>query len=401
MNKGKLQQTIIFIALGSVSSVSVAQEPITVGPADVIPTLNLGVTYDDNIRSEETNTTSDTIITINPSVRAQIDRGVSGFAFDYSLTKGEYLSESSESFLNQTYGASFGWNIVDTHVVSLSANIFDAHDARSPDAISALGADELDEFKDTTIAFNYSYGERALLFGYSLAATLFDKEYTTNRGGPNGTRLDDFDSQRFDARFDVNLSDTFQVNALLGQSQTRFSDAASENRDSDEFSYGVGFNWDVSTTFDLVAAYSKVDRELINENTQNEFKLDRYNLSGTWSPYSYAQVSVDLGQSVSEPSSAGDDGERFVETQSASLNWNHNWTDILSSNLSYANSESDYVGSTTGRVDDADTIALGVGYQFRRWATLNFSLSQASRGGSEESPKSDKNVAQLSVALTL
>jgi len=354
MNKGKLQQTIIFIALGSVSSVSVAQEPITVGPVDVIPRLNLGVTYDDNVRSEETDTQSDTIITINPSVRAQIDRGVSGFAFDYSLTKGEYLSESS-----------------------------------------------VDEFKDTTIAFNYSYGERALLFGYSLAATLFDKKYTTNREGANGTRLDDFDSERFNARFDINVSDTFQVNVLFGQSQTRFSDVASVANDSDQLSYGVGFNWDISTTFDLVAAYSKVDRELINENTQNEFKLDRYNLNGTWSPYSYSRVSLDLGQSVSEPSTAGIDGERFVESQSASLNWSHNWTDIFSTNLSYANSESDYVGSTTGRVDDTDTIALGVGYQFRRWATVNFSLSEVSRGGSEASPKSDKDVAQLSVALTL
>jgi len=401
MYKSKLQKTMVSIALSSFCSISVAQEAITVGLVDVIPTLNLGLAYDDNIRSEATNTQSDTIFTITPSVRAQIDNGVSGFALDYSLTKGEYLSESSESFLNQSYGASLGWNIVDTHVVRLSASIFDAHDARSPDAPSGLGADELDEFEDTTYTFNYSYGERAVLFGYSLAATVFDKAYKTNREGENGTRLDDFERDSLDGRFDVNVSETFQLNLLYGQSKTRYSDIASVTLDNDEESYGLGFNWDVSTAFDIDASYSKVNRQLVNDNTQDEFKLDRYELNGTWSPFSYSRVSLGLAQSISEPSSTGADGERFVQTQSATLGWAHEWTDIFSSNMSYANSESDFVESTSGRVDDSDTVVLGLDYQFRRWAALNFSVSRATRDGTATSPKSDKNVAQLGVALTL
>lgn len=410
MYKTRLQKMIVSIVLGTMCTFSMAQEPITFGSVDIIPTLNLGAAYDDNIRSEGNSTESDTLITINPAVRAQIDNGISGFSLDYSLTKGEYLSESDEDFLNQTYGASFGWNIVDTHTVNLSATLFDAHDPRSPDAPSGVsGRDELDEYEDTTYTFNYQYGDRSVLFGYSLTASLFDKEYKTNRqekvvDGQTfpSTALNDRETKRYDAQFNINVSEALQLNLLYGLSETRYVEDASVTDDSDQQSYGVGVNWDISVVFGLNASYSEVERDLINDPTQDDAtKSEQYSLGGSWSPYSYSQVTLDLSQVINEPSNTSTDQEDFVEVQSIQLAWNHDWTDVFSTNMSYANAESDFVGSDSRRVDDSDTVNLGFDYQFRRWATLNFNVRQTSRDGTQASPKSDRTAAQLGVALTL
>ena len=408
MYKTKFQQKVILIALCACSAASIAQdaEVISLGSVDVIPTLNIQAAYDDNIRGDEDDVESDTIITIIPAIRALIDNGISGFSFDYSLTKGEYLSESDESFLNQTYSTSFGWNIIDTHVVTLSARLFDAHDARSPDAPSGSGRDELDKYEDTTYTFDYSYGDRTQFFGYSLTASLFDKRYKTNRetvviDGETflSTSLDDRETENYDARFNINPSETLQLSLLYGQSKTRYDEDDSVTQDSDQKSYGVGLNWEISEALDLSASFSNVERDLINDT--DEDKSDQYSLSSTWAPYSYSRYTLSLSQTINEPNNTGADGEDFVEVQRAQIVWAHDWTDVFSTNLSYAKSESDYVGSNPDRLDESNTIAFGIGYQLRRWVGLNFDVSQVSRDGTEASPKSDRTIARLGAAFTL
>jgi len=407
MHKNTLQKTISVITLSVLSMASVAQEAevISVGSIDFIPTLNLQASYDDNIRrvSESEGPESDTIITVTPAIRAQIDNGISGFSLDYSITRGEYLSESNESFLNQNYGASFGWNVVGTHVVTLSANVLDAHDARTPDAPSGLGRDDLDEYEDTTWTLDYRYGERQILFGYALTASLFDKRYKTNRevtpgSGFESTALNDRDVSNYSAQLNINVSEALQFNVNYGQSDIEYDQAASSDRDSEEQSYGVGVVWDFSESFDFSASVAKVDKEFADD-TREDATVDRISLAGTWSPYSYSSVSLNLSQSADESNDADED---FIESFSSEISWRHGWTDLLVTNISYAKTEDDYIGGTIDRLDDSTTVGLTASYQFRRWIALSLGLESSSEGGkNSESPESDKTTATLGAAFTL
>lgn len=417
MNKTAFYKSIILFISGTLSALSFAQteESIAFGPADIIPTLAIQAAYDDNITSVETDSEieSDTIITISPAVRAQIDNGVSGFAFDYSLTKGEYISESSESFLDQAYGLSFGWNVIDRHTVTISADLTDSHDRREPD-VPGFERDELDKFEATTYNLDYVYGNRSVFFSYELSAALSDIRYKTNRkplrdvddvnndGDTTevrvpGTALNDRETESINVRLNINPTERLQFSLLFGEAQTRYDEEESVALDSDQQSYGVGFSWDVSQSFEMVATFVDVNIEQDGGDSQR----DGYDLSGTWSPLSYSQFTLGMAQTVTEPSATSTDGEDFVDVQTITAQWRHNWTDIFSSNLVYSQSESDFVGSETNRLDESESASLGLGYQLRRSVSLSFNVSHTSREGTETSPKSDRTVAQIGAEFTL
>ena len=405
MYKKKLPAIIGAVTLGAFSSMSVAQEAgvVSVGLIDIIPSLSIQAVYNDNIRSveEDENPTSDTSVVIMPSVRAQIDNGVSGFAFDYSLTQREYLSESEENALDEAYGASFGWNVVGDHLVNLAVNRFNSQDPRSPDAASGVDSDELDEFEDTSLTFGYSFGAPDLLLGYALSMSQFGREYTTNR---SLTSVNDRESDSLDARLNINLAERIQVNLTYGESDTDYDELGADNQsqDSEQQSYGLGIVWDFSEALDFAASYAEVDVDFESPDRDSSTS-DRFNISSTWSPLDYTSFSLVLGRSIGQPdNNSSADGENLIEASTHQVGWRNAWNEVLSSNLNYALVENDFVGSTTNRVDTTKTISLGLNYQFRRWVAINFGLSESSRDGrNAASPNSDQMTATLGANFTL
>lgn len=399
-----LIKNISLVALSLFVATSFAQEidqeigAVSYASVDVIPSLNISALYDDNIRNEESSPESDTIIKVAPSIRAQIDNGISGWTFDYGLEKGGYLSNSDENYLNLNFGGSFGWNIVGSHVVTIASAVNESETARTPDAPSGVdNSDELDKVKETTRSVSYAYGDRSALISYSLDASVFNRQYTTNR---NVTKFEEYESKSYGGQLSLNPSQFFQVSLLADAGETRYdvNEPGTDSNDSDKDSYGVGLSWDVSTALSFNATVSFEDRDFIDPN-KDDAELETYDISGKWSPLDYSGFTFGVSQTINESNREDED---FVQVDGIRIGWNSAWTDALSSNLGYSKSKSDYIGRAVPRLDDSEVIGLDIRYQFRRWVALSFGLSNTHNRSTDPAvAEFDKNTASLGATFTL
>lgn len=403
-----LSFTSIFLCFTTVIPVYAQQDAgFPVGPFDVAPTLGIEVIHDDNI-FEEDNPTDDTITTVTPGFIMIFDNGISGISIDYQLTAGYYSESDSEDYVDQDVSSVFGWALNEVNRVEFTMGWLDSQDARSSDNASQIGAGgsidtdiDLDEYENTDYSMRYTIGAEESTLRLVLNAGVSEREYTNNE---ETTQFNNYERETVGGEFIFKVGPDVDLTFSLSQVETEYdisssrSNDARANANSEQEIYDIGISWDEEGQLTGRASIGQSKREF-DGNDSRDSENERWDIALTWSPLSYTSFSLITSQTQDELSSVqGNQQGDFVEQLSTQLSWGHDWTERVSSNVSYEQREVDYVDDP--REDEIDTYALELSYQFNRWLDIDLSYSQSERN-TNDIETGNYERAQYGLSLTM
>ena len=368
------------IALCASSSWAAVEEPgfFYVGGVKVSPDVEAGVGYDDNLyrksnSSEPLKEKGTTVYSLVPSVEFMIESGMSYYALNLSAERKAFSSESDHDFTD--YGADLDLNheFNSRNRLKLNAGYRVGHDQGS--AAGGESDREAPEYKQQQAGFNYGFGSTEAMIRIDVFADYDGRDYVKV-----GHLTTDSGEDRKNKNFGATLY--YQVmpkTDLLLEAKRR--NLTYDNVDDAGYkitSYLVGVNWDATAK---TAGFVKVGHR--NRATEVSGVDDEgytgWEVGVSFMPVDYSlfqlSTSRDYGLESENPSDAS-----FTKGTNVTLNWNHEWTSKLASDVGITYTDDDVqnaVGSTY-KERTVKTYSMGVNWKALRNLTvgLNWEYTQ-------------------------
>lgn len=368
---------------------AVEPNPIQAGAFDLIPTIKVDTSQDDNIFRTDTNETDSNITVIAPRLQGIATSNANQFNFDLEAIKGIY-SATDEDDYDDWRGA------VGAHVEMTSRNILEfdySHDATHE--IRGLGFSEGGNLPPTPDEYDLDQWNASYQFGSndSFGRLRFsignnDKEYTNNR---LTTAVRDVETDLSGAELFINLSPR---TAILFEYRKREVDyqtdlppviGSPDTLDSDE-TYGfVGIEWEATASTTGSIRIGTGEKDFVDPDRQD---LDdpSYELGLTWSPLTYSTFTFSASRLFDETTGQGNS----IDRTSYFGSWNHEWTSRLSTNVSASLSTEEYAGSL--RDDDLSYYSFGLTYSVARWLDVRVEMGLDNRDSGVSNFNYDRTV---------
>jgi polysaccharide biosynthesis protein VpsM len=383
----KLSKLVTASLLGSVSAYSWAIEPqsIDLRGFQFTPTLLVYQAYDDNFRGFRDNAPSSWITGVEPSFLLSAETGTSAYELEYSFNTDYYWDDSDatntdhhltlRSVLEPTSRHRFNWNL-------------QYH--RIEDLIDTAIADENDKYSRAIAGAGYTFGARTarnqLQFG-----TSYEQRRYHNSGNINADQ--ERDSLAFTGTWFHRVGPRTRSIVELRHTDHDYKQDFSD-RDSTNVAALVGATWDATARTTGTVRLGG-ERKRFDSDQRQDFTSPMWEAGLTWSPRTYSVFSLNARRAFDE----GEDGASTVQDRTTVLNWQHEWTARISTELEYQLSNRDYKATT--REDDLTAYGIGVSYSLYRWADVTLGYRRSNNDSSLRDESYQRNVYLLSVNLSL
>ncbi|GAA0691867.1 hypothetical protein GCM10009104_18560 [Marinobacterium maritimum] len=372
---------------GSGSALAIDAASMKLGAMNFTPTLELSERYDDNFRETGGNEESSWITTIKPTFELAAQDRLNIYKLTYSFNSEIFHSSQDD-------------NNTDHH---LDADAHMEFSARSRLDLN-VGYDKMEDVADTEVegtndkyhTYNiggvYGYGAESATMQFELGANQEWKRYD-NKGGINADM--ERDTLSLGATAYYRLAPKTRALAEIRYNDYDYK-LASSTLNSDAMAYLLGVTWDATakTSGTAKVGYEKKDFDsAAREDADNSM----WEVGVTWKPRSYSAFTLNTRRGLDEGSD-GADGEDYIETTRTSLNWNHEWSSYLSSDVNYAFTDEQY---ETDREDETSEFAIGLNYDLRRWATVGVGYKYKDVDSNVASERYDNNVYQVKLTMGL
>jgi len=376
---------------------SIAQaEPgaIPVGNMQLVPTITLGESHNDNIFMQEANSAikKSWITTINPGFVLGADDGANQYELGYSLSDKIYHQSHADDVVDHffNFGASLGLSRKLT--VDFNADYTLSHDPRGSTFTGGVGGTVAapDAYHETIIGGSVDYGSNAHII---VSGEYSNKRYTNNR---TRTVARDLDTAKAGIEFDYDL--TGKTSAVLEARYKQFNyqyQTALVNLDSNEQKYYVGLNWDATakTSGSVRIGYSKKNFTKVSTQDLGFFSWE---VSAEWLPMTYSSWTLKTSSVPIETDGSGS----FIKNTGVDISWNHAWSERISHSASFGYTRGDYQGAST-RVDNTTTASVSVNYQWLRWLAIQPAYDYSNRSSNTAKASYKANVWMMNLVGTL
>lgn len=396
--KTKINLLLSATAIAFTSSV-VAVEPeayITDSGIAIIPIINAGYKYDNNIFSQRSDTTGSGIFTLAPSVKFLLDDGINNYQIDFGIESGTFLQSSDDSYVIGNLGFT-------SHLEASSRSRFDIELEANKDVeprgtgITEGSADSFDEpllYNEELAKLTYEYGSLASSGRVAVMGSYYNKDYT------NFTEITQFRSfERLtlgstffyttnastDAFFEIKGSaikyDELQIGTL--------------SRDSDILTALIGIKWEATA---LTSGSFKVgqERKEFKNSLREDFTGVSWEGNIDWKPLSYTTVTLETSRSAKDPDVEGD----YISESIYGVSWKHEWNEKVTTTLNYSYIHEDYTGRTE-RLDKSNNLYGDVNYEFKRWIDIALYIAYTDQNSTNENIVYDKSVIGLDFTFSL
>lgn len=348
------------------------------------PTLGVSYGHTDNVALAPSSAArSSSLYTLTPKLLATTAYRADRYSLGYQGEIVRYPSSKRDNAENHEIAAT-AENSLDTRLAVNTRLSYQSKmdGAGTTDRIST--GNELDRWRGLSAAVVARYGAPGARGKLEVELGAFDKKYQNNRAT---TQDADYSSTNFATRFGVRVAP--KTTLLLEYRNTRFDYKRDvQNLDNTEQRYLVGAEWEATALTSGSFKVGYLDKGY--KRTRNGYGGLTWEGGVSWKPLTYSSVDLITGRSASDPT--GNNGD-YVKNSFVSANWTHRWSSFLSTRVSLAHSESDYVG--TPRADKTDTLGLAVNYDFRRWVRLGGSYEYSKRSSSTPAFDYDRNQFSL------
>lgn len=387
----------IMTALAFASADVLAVDPQSVQTEsgfDITPLLTSGLKYDDNITSSSTGEIDSWILTLNPSVRAILDDGVSKTEFSAAAYNGTYFDSSDDNFTDTLLGALFDTRLSEQTKLNLKADLIWGHEDRGTGITEGLsnGQEDPTRFNTQTASGYYEYGAQAAPARVRFGARYFNKEYMNQR---EVTQFRDYDSTLGGINFyyDTQSGTTAVLESSIEDISYEFVDPDAP-RDNKMTNVKVGAEWQISalTSGDVKIGYQEKD---FDDSAREDFSGLAWTVNANWSPLSYTTFNFGTGRRAKDPLQGGD----YIKETTYVLGWSHNWSEAVQTQLAYDRIEEDYIGIS--RKDEEDSYTASVKYAFRRFIDVTLFTKVTDKTSSVAGIEFDRNITGLSFDFSL
>lgn len=372
---------------GAYATSAVAIEPasITSGPIAVIPQLSVQVGHDDNIFTDETNEQDSLITVIKPSVQFIAEKENDAYRVTYTLEDGTYQDSSPDNYTDHSLVGEAIMELNSRNRLDLTASYIKDHEDRGSND-SGISASP-DRYTDKAVSAVYLYGAEGAQGNLELKGSLLDHRFDNFRS-KNESR--DRQNTLLDATFFYRVAPKTKALFEIRQEDIDY-DLATSDLDNTERKYLAGLTWDATakTTGSAKIGYSEKDFDSASRTDQDGTSWE---VGMTWAPQSYSTFGLNASQEFEETSGQGD----AIDTESFSVNWNHSWSERVSTLASLSRTDESYLGST--REDETDSLKLGVNYDLQRWLAVDLSYTYTDTESNEAGESYERN--QFMVTLT-
>ncbi|ODS23132.1 hypothetical protein AB835_10445 [Candidatus Endobugula sertula] len=363
---------------------------IYLGPFDIVPTIGLNVSKDDNIFSQTNgNETSSTLTLIKPAISGVASDGVVQYRFNYEIEDGSYSDIHNNDYTDHTIDLGFDWRADIRHLLELSTTFERGHDSRSPDSVTGIGLSELNEYEDRGVGARYTFGAEG-----SKGRIVIDYQnqrlhYTTN---VDATQVLDSDSETIGASLLIAVGAVTRAVFQVTNVDTEFNNNALRNRQ--DRSFLVGAEWDVNGLMKGALKLGRTDNDLLNTTGDTSQSIGEGSVE--WTPYEYSTFTLTASDRTENPSN---NVGSFVKRRETGLAWLHDWSDAFYTQLSFSQSRDAFAG--VNRNDDTNTLQFGINYTVRRWLNLGVAFSVEEKRSSDSTVEFDRNMATFFLSANL
>ena len=378
------------------SSSVVAVEPevyITDSGIAIIPIINAGYKYDNNIFNQSNDKTSSSVFTVAPKARLLIDDGINNFQLDLGIESGTFIDSSDDNYL--TGGLQFS-----SHLEPSSRSRFDVEVGANKQVeprgtgITEGTADSVDEpleYNEQLAKLTYEYGSLSSSGRIAVTGRYYNRNYTNFN---DITQFRSFNQSTLGSTFFYTTNASTDAFFEISGSAIKYDVDQIVSRDSDVYTALVGVKWEASA---LTSGSFKIGQQQkkFTDSGRENFKGVSWEGKVDWKPLTYTIVTLETSRSAKDPDLLGD----YISESVYGINWEHEWNEKLTSTLNFSYIREEYTGFE--RLDKSDKFYADISYEFKRWVDVSLYFDYIDQDSNNANIVYDKSIVGLDFVFSL
>jgi len=393
--KMKMQTKLLLGAVAFSSTVfAVEPEPyIMDSGVAIVPIINTGYKYDNNIFSQGNDSTGSGIFTLAPAVKFLLDDGINNYQLDVGIKSATYLDSSDDSYVTGNLG-------IKSHLEASSSSRFDVK-LEANKGIEPRGTgftegrpdlfDEPLSYNEQLAKLTYEYGSLSSSGRVAFMGRYYNKNYTNFT---QQTQFRSFNQSTLGSTFSYTTNASTDAFFELKAGPIKYDVAESVSRDSDMLSALVGVKWEATK---LTSGSFKIGQEQkkFSDASRENFKGVSWEGNIDWKPLTYTTLTLETSRAAKDPDLQGD----YISESIYAASWQHDWNEKVTSTLNYSYVREEYTGFE--RLDNSNNLYADINYKFKRWVDVALYIEYTDQDSTLENIIYDKNVVGLDFTFSL
>lgn len=325
--------------------------------AEITPTLQTGMSSNNNFFSTPESEESRLIWTITPNVKAEIEDGPDSYTLDFGTSSSLHNKDSIDNFTQANLGTSVYKEFTSQHRVDITGDADWLYEPRGSGLTEGLGnaVNELVKYQEQNITARYEYGAQSSKAQVALNAGFYNKKYQNFR---EVSQFRDYDKSLIGITGYYNTQAAARTFLEVKQENYRYDVIANSgvSRDSDDVKVLLGMEWEATalTSGSFKLGYQNKD---FSASERENFSGLSWEVGVNWQPLSYSTVRLITSRSAKDPLVQGD----YIKESVYGVNWTHSWSDYLNTLAGLNYIDEQYTGDI-GRKDKTKSARLGLNY---------------------------------------
>lgn len=392
--------TSIVVALGLSAPVVAVELPagsiITKDGAEVTPTLQLGVSSNDNFFMTPAATQSRLIWNIAPSLNALIEDGPDSYTFDIASSTSFHNKDTTDNFTQVNVGAGVHKEFTSQHRLDVTGDSDWLYEPRGAGLTEGQGSaiNELVHYQQQSLNARYEYGALSSKAQLALITGYYNKNYQ------NFTAISQFRDYDKPMLGIIGYYNTQAgTRAFLEVKQENYHydviDSNGITRDSDDVKVLLGMEWEATaiTTGSFKVGYQNKDFE---SNLRENFSGLSWEAAAVWKPLTYTTLQLVTSRAAKDPLLEGD----YIRESVYGATWQHEWSDYLSSVVSANYIDQKYSGNFN-RKDKVKNARLGLNYLATNFGMVSGYVDFIDRDSTRADIEFDRVIVGLNFTFAL
>lgn len=387
------------IAISATTPVLAALEPgsfVTKDGAQITPTLNTGISGNDNFFSTPTDEESRLIWTITPNVDALIEDGVNYYNFNVGTSSSFHNKDSADNFTQVNLSAATHNEFTSKHRLDFDVSADWLYEPRGSGLTEGLGdaVNELVEYQQQSLNGRYEFGAGSSKAQVALFSGVFNKKYQNFRAI---SQFRDYDKTTLGIVGYYNTQAATRTFLELKQEGYQYDVIGTDgiSRDSDDVRVLFGIEWEATavTSGSVKLGYQQKDFEASQRESFNGLSWEA---AVNWQPLSYSLVQLSTSRSAKDPLVEGD----YIKESVYGVSWSHSWSDYLSSLVGASYSDEKYTGNV-GRKDKTKNLRLGLNYISNDFGMVSAYVDFMDKNSTQNALEFDRIVVGMNFTFAL
>lgn len=374
---------------------------IPVGQFDLVPSVNVGIEFDNNITSANDDQIESWATLVAPQLSISTTTGPSDIVLSYKIENKNYFSSSEDNYTDHIFLFRTNVEFDLRHRAKVSVSYEDGHDQRGSNfSIGAANSlTEPDKFKEAEINAQYAYGAFNADGRIELFVGVRDKDYDieTPLYRARDRRFTNFGGT-FLYRVGALTDATFDFKRTYNDYKVSLNPSSPLDSVTDSFLAGVAWDATAKTSGYAKVGYEKKD---FDSSTREDFSGFDWQVGVTWEPMSRSTIEFTTQADTNETNGEGN----FIRSNRHTAEWLHGWSDRVNTSflVDFRNAryEGQLINDSDIRSDDNLIFDASVKYDFRRWVTLELSYTYLERESNREIVIYDRDKVMLNALITL